>query len=178
MSSFLVSRDSTPVWESRGVTAEGLQLEAAAFAGDRFQVSGEAELGGLGVESTAEAWAGIGCTAEADFSCQNGKFNAELGLGVAVGVGGKLGVGFSIDVYEVRDNVVNAGERVSTFVIDATQQVDDAAERVGAYVTDTAENASKLVRSAGNDVKEAVNQVANKVERTANQVSKFFKKSF
>ncbi|MBM4090804.1 MAG: protease inhibitor I42 family protein [Planctomycetes bacterium] len=163
---------------SLGVTAEGLQLEATAFAGARFQVTGEAELGGVGIEATAEAWAGIGCTAEADLSVKNGKLNVELALGIGLGVGGKLGLGFSIDVCEVRDNVMNAGERAGAFVIDAKQQVDDAAKSVGAFVTDTAEHAGKFVHSAGNDVKEAVNHVANKVERTVNKVGNFFRRLF
>lgn len=160
------------------VTTEGVQLEATAFAGDRFQVTGEAELGGVGVETTAEVWAGVGCTAQADCCFKDGKFVAELSLGAALGVGGKLGVGFSIDVVEVRDNVVQAAERAGALVVDAAHHVDDAADRVGAFVTDTADHASKLVHSAGNEVKEAANQVANKVEQAANNVSKFFKKWF
>jgi hypothetical protein len=163
---------------SVAATAAGIQLEATAFAGDRFEVTGEAELGGVGVETTAEVWAGIGCAAQADVCFKDGKIIAELGLGAALGVGAKLELGFSIDVGEVRDNVVEAAEHASAFVIDAVQHVDAAADRVGAFVTDTADQASKLVHNAGSEVKEAVHQVADKVERAANNVSKFFKKLF
>lgn len=148
---------SERVWAS---TSEGLQLEATAFAGDRFHINGGAELGGVAVEGTAEAWAGIGCTAAADLSFKDGKINVELSLGAALGVGAKLGLGFSIDVCDVRDNLVNAAEDVGAFVI-------DAAEHVSYFVVD-----------AGHEVRDAVNHVANKVEKAAHSVGRFFSSLF
>ena len=82
------------------------------------RVKGEAgvTVGGVGVKGKAEGWAGLGIEGGATFRVENGKLKTNAEIGVALGVGGKVGVGFEIDPMGVVNSAKNAVDAAVSFV--------------------------------------------------------------
>ncbi|MDO4717600.1 MAG: hypothetical protein Q4B08_08560, partial [Propionibacteriaceae bacterium] len=99
-----------------GIGKSGVNAEAEAFAGARASVSGSADVAGVGVTGGAEGWAGIGASAKAQFGEVDGKFGFKLELGAAIGIGGKVSVGFQVDVPKLVDSVKGAADAVGGFI--------------------------------------------------------------
>ena len=81
----------------RGIYAA--EVGGEAFAGVKAGVSGEVNLGKYGgVGGRAEAWAGVGAQFRAKVGYKDGKFQARVDIGAALGIGFKLGFNINIDV--------------------------------------------------------------------------------
>jgi hypothetical protein len=81
-----------------GAGLEGLEAGAEAFAGAKAGVAGGADLGGIGAGATAEGWAGVGAEADATFGKgEDGKWHVGAKVGVALGLGGEVGLEFTVD---------------------------------------------------------------------------------
>ncbi|MDO4783628.1 MAG: WXG100 family type VII secretion target [Propionibacteriaceae bacterium] len=99
-----------------GVGKSGINAEAEAFAGARASVSGSADVAGVGVTGGAEGWAGIGASAKAQFGKVDGKYGFKLELGAAIGIGGKVSIGFQVDVPKLVNSVKDGARAVGDFV--------------------------------------------------------------
>ena len=51
----------------------------------------------------AEGWAGAGVAADADIGYHDGEITVDFGVGAALGLGGKVHGGFTIDIPKVID---------------------------------------------------------------------------
>ena len=101
-----------------GIGKSGANLQAEAFAGARATVEGSADVAGIGVTGGAEGWAGIGASANAQIGMVDGKFGVKLELGAAIGLGGKVSLGFQVDVPKLVDSVKGAADAVGNFISD------------------------------------------------------------
>ena len=90
----------------------GLTANAGSFAGARSAAHGSAAVNGLGVTGRAEGWAGAGVEANASATNKNGKLTVKFGIGAALGVGGKVGAGFTIDHGKIKRDMEKAGKAI------------------------------------------------------------------
>ncbi|MEV0094782.1 hypothetical protein [Streptomyces sp. NPDC050738] len=98
---------------SVGADKDGLHAGAEAFAGAKASASGGADIGGVGVGGTAEGWAGAGVEAETTFGKEaDGKWHIGGEVGVAVGLGGKLGFETTVDPGKIVDTAGDAADAV------------------------------------------------------------------
>ena len=74
---------------------------AGAFAGARATAEAKGTIAGVGYRVGAEAWAGVGAKVGLDAGLKDGKFSFELNVGVAVGVGAAVTIGFEIDTKDL-----------------------------------------------------------------------------
>ncbi|GIG20052.1 hypothetical protein Cch01nite_07760 [Cellulomonas chitinilytica] len=94
-----------------GIGKQGVEARAGGFAG--AQVAGEfdVEAGGVGGQVGAEGWAGIGAEAGAVVGPdEHGIWRATGHAGAAVGIGGSLSSGISVDPKEVLESILDAVE--------------------------------------------------------------------
>lgn len=94
------------------IGTDGVHVGGEAFAGAKAAAEGHASVAGVGVGGTAEAWAGAGAEAHFDAGMKDGKFVIGGDLGVAVGVGGKLGGQIEIDPGKVTDAAGDAVDAI------------------------------------------------------------------
>lgn len=97
------------------LSATGVSAQAEAFAGAKAEASGSADIGGVGVTGTAEAWAGVGIEANVDIGITDGKLTIGGSFGAALGVGGSVGGGITIDLNKVGDSLSSAADAVGDF---------------------------------------------------------------
>ncbi|MFG2298579.1 hypothetical protein [Streptomyces sp. NPDC048603] len=112
---------------SAGASLSGVNAGAKAFAGAKASYAGGGELAGIGAGGTAEGWAGAGAEAKVTFGKgEDGKFHIGGEVGVALGLGGKLGGEFTVDPGKVADAASDAADAVGN----AADAVGDAAGSV------------------------------------------------
>ena len=85
------------------VDRTGAHASGELFAGGKVEGSLSGDVGGVGGEVTAEGWAGIGASFEADYGFEDGKLTIGASGGAAVLLGGKVGGSVSVDFNEVKD---------------------------------------------------------------------------
>ena len=155
---------------------DGLKANVAAFAGSKASAAGSANLGGLGVNGTSEAWAGVGIEAEADLTFQDGKLKFDFGVGASLGVGGKAGFGFTIDVEQVGEDLESAVDEVSTFGEDAATEIEAAANRaareIEAEARRIAAEAEAQARLVQEQLEAEASRIAQEAERLALQIQR------
>jgi hypothetical protein len=135
----------------------GLEVGGDAFIGARAGVSGSASLGEYGgVSGKAEAWAGLGVSANASVKLENGRFKARFEIGAALGLGFKLGFGVDINFKKIGEAVKNIitkpfeavkdiGKKVTDFVSGAASKVGDAVKDVGEKIADGVKSVGKAI---------------------------------
>lgn len=143
--------------------APRVNIGGELFAGARASVSGQAGVNINGrqvaeARGMVEGWAGVGAKGDIDIGIKDGKLNFDFSGGAALGLGGAVDVGFSVDVKAIAEGVENAVEDV----------VNDVAKRG--------------VETVVNEVKEKAESVGNAIEsgikNAGKAASSFFKKIF
>ena len=93
----------------------GVSVQGEAFAGAKAEASGSVDIAGVGVSGTAEGWAGIGIEARVDIGFVDGKLMLGGEFGAALGVGGSVGGGITIDVNKMADSLTGAADAIGDF---------------------------------------------------------------
>ncbi len=110
----------------------GAKGSAEAFAGAKVSGEAGAEVAGIGAGVNGEAWAGIGGHASGQFGMgEDGKFHIGGSVGLAFGVGGKVGFDVSVDPVEVVETVVDVADDVGEIARDVGGGVENAGRAVG-----------------------------------------------
>lgn len=191
-----------------GVSLKGgephVSVGGEAFAGARASIQGSAaaNINGTQVASVhgkAEGWAGAGVKANLDVGFKDGKLNFDMGFGAALGIGGSVDWGFSVDVGAIGKGIAGGLGNVamlalSGFDLDRTLAVTGrAAEQIGRNLANAFDKVDDKIedvaKDAGRAVSRAADQIADKVEdaakdvgkavgNAAKDVGKFFKKIF
>jgi len=113
----------------------GVQGSAEAFAGAKVEGEASAEVAGVSAGAHGEAWAGVGAEASGQFGMgDDGKFHIGASVGVALGVGGKVGFDFAVDPGEVVDTVKDVAGDVADVATDVGHGIANAADAVGDFV--------------------------------------------
>ncbi|MET7989330.1 putative T7SS-secreted protein [Amycolatopsis sp. NPDC005232] len=113
----------------------GMQGSVEGFAGGRIEGNASAEVAGVTAGAHGEAWAGVGAEASAQFGMgDDGKFHVGASLGVALGIGGKVGFDLSIDPGEVVDTVQDVAGDVADVASDVGHGIANAAGAVGDFL--------------------------------------------
>ncbi|WP_052372749.1 putative T7SS-secreted protein [Amycolatopsis taiwanensis] len=113
----------------------GAEGSASAFAGARAEGEASAEVAGVGAGVTGEAWAGAGAEASGQFGMGNdGKFHVGGSVGVALGVGGKVGFDVSVDPGEVVSTVTDTAKEVGNVASDVGHGIASGAKSVGHFL--------------------------------------------
>jgi uncharacterized protein YukE len=99
----------------------GAHAEGEVFAGAKAGGSASGSVAGVGLEGTAEGWAGIGASGHVDVGYDDGKITLGGSGGIAFGIGGKLGGNVTVDV----GGVIDAAEDVTEFAGDVADTVGD-----------------------------------------------------
>ena len=98
------------------IGTDGVRLGADAFAGAKATGEVHGDLGGLGAGATGEAWAGAGAEADATLGRgDDGKWHVGAEAGVGLGIGGKVGVEFTVDPGEITDTLGDAAGALNPF---------------------------------------------------------------
>lgn len=157
-----------------------LSAKAGAMVGTKVSQNASADVAGIGMDVTGEAWAGSGAEAEANATMDDWNINLELKAGIGLDVGGKLASTLG-DLLGVETDAITGGAfgtRVNfdakPLVDGATEVVDDAVENAEANVDamkETAEDVIEAVEDAAEEVGEAAGEF---VEDTSDAVSDFF----
>lgn len=109
----------------------GASVGGEAFVGAKAGVSGEVNLGKFGgVGGRAEAWAGIGAQFKADIGYKNGKFQARVDIGAALGIGFKLGFNVNIDVKGIVDKAKEVLSKPIEVVKDIGKSIGNAIKKL------------------------------------------------
>ncbi len=191
-----------------GVSLKGgephVSVGGEAFAGARASIQGSAAANINGtqvaeVHAKAEGWAGAGVKANLDVGFKDGKLNFDMGFGAALGIGGSVDWGFSVDVGAIGKGIAGGLGNVamlalSGFDLDRTLAVTGrAAEQIGRNLANAFDKVDDkiedIAKGAGRAVSRAADQIADKVEDAAKDVGKavgnaakdvgnFFKKIF
>lgn len=113
----------------------GMQGSVEGFAGGRVEGNVSAEVAGVTAGAHGEAWAGVGAEASGQFGMgDDGKFHVGASVGVALGIGGKVGFDLSIDPGEVVDTVQDVAGDVADVASDVGHGISDAAGAVGDFL--------------------------------------------
>ncbi|MEV6901876.1 putative T7SS-secreted protein [Amycolatopsis sp. NPDC051372] len=113
----------------------GMQGSVEGFAGGRIEGNASAEVAGVTAGAHGEAWAGVGAEASGQFGMgDDGKFHVGASLGVALGIGGKVGFDLSIDPGEVVDTVQDVAGDVADVASDVGHGIANAAGAVGDFL--------------------------------------------
>lgn len=90
----------------------GAEAKVDAFAGAKAEGSVTGEVAGFGATGKGEAWAGLGAELEGKAKWDDGKLTIGVGAGAALGVGGKVGVEFTIEPAKTYEAIKGAGSAV------------------------------------------------------------------
>ncbi|MEW2502204.1 putative T7SS-secreted protein [Amycolatopsis sp. NPDC047767] len=113
----------------------GMQGSVEGFVGGRIEGNASAEVAGVTAGAHGEAWAGIGAEASGQFGMgDDGKFHVGASVGVALGIGGKVGFDLSIDPGEVVDTVQDVAGDVGEVASDVGHGIANAAGAVGDFL--------------------------------------------
>lgn len=103
-----------------------------AFAGAKAGAEANLKLSKYAtVGARAEAWAGIGASFNAEAGFKNGRFQAKVSLGAALGIGAKFGFNIDIDFKGIANKVKDTVKKVVEAPVNAVKKV---AEKVGSFV--------------------------------------------
>ena len=128
-----------------------------AFAGARAGVSGNVSLGEYGgAHGSAEAWAGVGVTAKASASLENGRFKAHFEIGAALGLGFKLGFGIDINFKKI-------GQAIKNVISKPIEIAKNIGKSVGNFFKGAASSVGNAVKDAGHAIAEGVKSVGKAV---------------
>lgn len=140
----------------------GLEVGGDAFIGAKAGVEGKVSLGEYGgVGGKAEAWAGLGVSANASVKLENGRFKARFELGAALGIGFKLGFNVDINFKKIGDAIKNVIKKPIEFV-----------KNIGSKVGQVFKGAADAVKDVGHKIADGVKAVGNAV---GNAVKSIFK---
>lgn len=148
------------------------------FAGARATVQGSAGATINGqqvaeVHGKAEGWAGVGAKAGVDVGFKNGKLNFDADFGVALGIGGAVDLGFSVDVGAIGKGIVNGIEHVADNAVDNIEELGKdlgkTAAKVGHEIEHTVEVAAHDI---GQTVSHAAQEVGHTIEHAAQDAGK------
>lgn len=110
----------------------GAKGNAEAFAGAKVSGEAGAEVAGIGAGVNGEAWAGVGGHASGQFGVgEDGKFHIGGSVGLAFGVGGKVGFDVTVDPVEVVETVVDVADDVGEVAKDVGRGVENAGRAIG-----------------------------------------------
>lgn len=114
----------------RGIYAA--EVGGEAFAGVKAGVSGDVQLGKYGsVGGTAEAWAGVGAQFRAKVGYKDGKLQARVDIGAALGIGFKLGFNVSIDVKGIVNKAKEVIAKPVELIKDGFDKIKDIGKSIG-----------------------------------------------
>jgi hypothetical protein len=140
----------------------GLEVGGDAFVGAKAGVEGKVSLGEYGgVGGKAEAWAGVGVSANASVKLENGRFKARFELGAALGIGFKLGFNVDINFKKIGDAIKNVVKKPIEFV-----------KNIGSKVGEVFKGAANAVKDVGHKIADGVKAVGSAV---GNAVKSIFK---
>lgn len=142
-----------------------LRVGAGGFAGASASVSGGVEAAGLGVNGSATGWAGAGAKADLTLGFDKGKLKFGFDVGAALGVGGQLSWGISIDPKEVAGNVLAFGE-------EGLKETVDVVEKAGTLVGGLGKDIEKTAKNVGKDIKKTAKNVGKDIEKTGKSIIK------
>lgn len=147
------------------------------FAGARATIAGGAAATINGqtvaeVHGRAEGWAGVGAKADIDVGFKNGKFTFNAGLGAALGIGGSVDWGFTVDVASIGKGIANG---VNNIVNKAVDNIEDLGKELGKTATTVAQRVGSAVGTAAREVGDAI---GDGIKEAGNAVKSFFKKIF
>ncbi|HET6504951.1 MAG TPA: hypothetical protein VFG87_29735 [Amycolatopsis sp.] len=113
----------------------GAQASGEAFAGAKASGDASADIGGVDAGVHGEAWAGAGAEASGQVGLgDDGKFHVGASVGLALGVGGKVGFDVSVDPKEVVDTVSDVAGDVGHVASDVGHGAENAAKDVGHFL--------------------------------------------
>lgn len=116
------------------ISKTGIHVGGEAFAGGKITGKVGGDVAGIGINATAEGWAGAGAGAGFDVGFENGTFEVQANAGLAWGLGGKGGFELSIDTNDVAATATDAAK----FVGDATAATGEAIGDAASDAYDTA----------------------------------------
>jgi len=135
----------------------GLEVGGDAFVGAKAGVEGKVSLGEYGgVGGKAEAWAGVGVSANASVKLENGRFKAKFELGAALGIGFKLG--FNVDI-----NFKKIGDAIKNVISKPIEFVKNIGSKVGSFFKGAADKVTTAVKDVGHKIADGVKAVGNAV---------------
>lgn len=154
------------------------------FAGARASVQGGAAATINGqqvaeVHGKAEGWAGVGAKADLDVGFKNGKLNFDVDFGAALGIGGAVDLGFSVDVGAIGKGIVNGLEHVADHAVD---DIENLGKDLGKTAATVGHEIEHTVETVAHDVGKVASNVGHSIEHAAEDAGKaignFFKKIF
>ena len=129
---------------------DAVQAKAEAFAGLRGSVAGGADAGGLAVGAAAEGWVGAGAKADIGWARdENGKFKFDADAGLALGVGGSVGLEVTVDPAQVEHTARDAADAIGAGAHAVGSQVGEAADYVAHDVAEVRDSAHYAAGSIG-----------------------------
>ncbi len=149
----------------------GLQANAGGFVGNRATASGGFDFSGVGGNGTAEAWNGVGATAGANGTYQNGKLRLKGKLGAALGGGGMLEGEVVIDTNELRNGVEN-------FANASTQLYNQAAPEVERGLNTAGREIEQSFSTAGREIERGATSVGREIEKGVTTVGREIESGF
>lgn len=174
-----------------------LRVGAGGFAGASASVGGGVEVAGIGINGSATGWAGAGARADLTLGFDQGKFKFGFNAGAALGLGGQLAWGITIDPKEVLKNLeafgtegFKAAKNIAKEIIEATTGLGDEFEGIAneaakgikkaaktaktavKTVADTAKSAAVFAKDLGDDLKDTAKDVGSKVVDGVKDVGK------
>lgn len=93
-------------------TRDALGLNGDAFVGAKAQGHVGGDVDGVGAGVQGEGWAGVGADADAGYQHKDGKYTFHAGVGVAFGVGGKVGGSFTLDTHKAGKALSSASHAI------------------------------------------------------------------
>lgn len=163
-----------------GVHAE---IGASAFAGAQAKAQGSWKSeSGAQINFGASAVAGVGAEAGAKVGFKNGKLDFNLRLGLALGVGARFNVGFSLDFKKIGQNIKKAFTDPIGFVKDRFVGLFKKVKNIGGAVVSVAKKIGKGIAKVGKKVVDGIKKVGTKIknglQKAGKKIKNFFKKLF
>ncbi|MBI2570515.1 MAG: LysM peptidoglycan-binding domain-containing protein [Candidatus Schekmanbacteria bacterium] len=147
--------------------ATGAKAEAGAFAGAAADAGGQVDVAGVGAKGTASAWAGVGAKAKGELGYVDGKLQFGFELGAALGIGGSVGWGVSIDVKRLVEDAQAFGGTMAGLGEAALDELEKAGTEVADFFERSGTAAEELVAGVGDDVRDALSSVSQSVATAA-----------
>jgi hypothetical protein len=93
-------------------TRDAIGFNGDAFAGGKVSGTVGADVDGVGAGVQGEGWAGVGADGDLGYQHKNGKYTLHAGVGVAFGVGGKVGGSFTLDTHKAGKALESASHAI------------------------------------------------------------------
>jgi len=113
-----------------GVTFDPLEgnvaagMAGSAFLGGRASAEVTQTVGPVGGTAGIEGFVGIGAEFEANLGYNDGKLSAQIDVGAALGIGGSLEFGVTLDAKAVGNSVASAASTAGNAIVDAFSDWD------------------------------------------------------